>query len=247
MKITIAQIDITDHSYDANADKIIKVITENKDSDILLFPELAITGFPTIDQVQPAYLKSKNALERIASASEGLSTKIVLGHIEQHDLGYYNSAYLFSDGEQQILHRKAHLWLDDIGVFTKGHECPLLTHKNAKIGAQICFDLEFPEGSRKLAQAGADLIVMPNGNMHPYSNIHFILTQARAIENQVFAITCNRVGSGHGGHFAGESLVVSPFGEVLLRMGDLETIQTIELDLTQVQKSRRDYLYINNL
>ncbi|OOV87460.1 nitrilase-related carbon-nitrogen hydrolase [Oceanospirillum linum] len=247
MKITISQIDIIDHSYDENSEKIIKIIKENNDSDIILFPELSLTGFPTKEQVEPAFLKSKNALKRIASASEGLSNKIILGHIEQHDAGYYNSAFLFSNGEQQILHRKSHLWLDDIGVFTKGHESSLVTHNDSQVGAQICFDLEFPEGSRKLAQSGADLIVMPNGNMHPYSNIHFVLTQARAIENQVFAVTCNRVGSGHGGHFAGESLVVSPFGEVLLRMGDQETVQTIELDLTQVQKSRRDYLYINNL
>ncbi|MBJ7551643.1 nitrilase-related carbon-nitrogen hydrolase [Marinomonas ostreistagni] len=247
MKITIAQLDIADHRYKENAEKVVRIIAEHAHSDIILFPELALTGFPKVNEVQNAFEHSQAALAQIAKASKAVYANVILGHIEQYEGKFYNSAYLFSNGDTSILHRKAHLWLDDVGVFQKGHQCPLVNLQGVMCGAQICFDLEFPEGSRALALAGADLILMPNGNMHPYANTHFVLTQARAIENQLFVATCNRVGTGHGGSFVGESLVVSPFGEVLMQLGAEEVIQTIEIDLKQVQKSRSEYRYIQNV
>lgn len=250
MKITLAQIDIDDNDFAANADKIIRIIESHADADIILFPELAVTGFPTVGNVNNKFTQSQDAFKRICQATQTSQSQsqsqILVGHIEQDGQDFYNSAFLIHQGKQQVLHRKAHLWLDDIGVFSKGNRSSLTQIRKVQVGAQICFDLEFPEGSRALAQQGADLLLMPNGNMHPYENTHFILSQARAIENQVFVATCNRVGSGHGGQFAGESLVVSPLGEVLLKMGADETIQTLQLDMEQVQLSRKDYQYINH-
>lgn len=246
MKITIAQIDINDNQIDTNTSKIIKIIENHKSSDIILFPELALTGFPTSENIHDKYSASADAFQAICHITKDQTAKILIGHIEQTESSFYNSAFLITNGQAQIVHRKAHLWIDDQGVFKAGQNTTLFPIDQYQIGAQICFDLEFPEGARALAKAGADVILMPNGNMHPYENTHFILSQARAIENQVFVATCNRIGSGHGGQFAGESLVVSPFGEVLLKMGPEECIQTLELDLNDVMRSRADYQYINH-
>ncbi|MBJ7555509.1 carbon-nitrogen hydrolase family protein [Marinomonas spartinae] len=246
MKITLAQIEIDDNDFTKNAEKIVHIIENHTRSNIILFPELAVTGFPTADNLEDKFTQSQDAFERICQATLTTQSHILIGQIEQDGTAFYNSAFLIHQGKHQVLHRKAHLWLDDIGLFTQGNRSSLVHILNANVGAQICFDLEFPEGSRALAQQGADLILMPNSNMHPYENTHFILSQARAIENQVFVATCNRVGSGHGGQFAGESLVVSPFGEVLLQMNEEESIQTLQLDMEQVQLSRKDYQYINH-
>ena len=246
MKITIAQIDINDNQIDTNTSKIIKIIETHKSSDIILFPELALTGFPTYENIHDKYSASTAAFQAICQITKDQTAKVLIGHIEHTENNFYNSAFLIANGQAQIIHRKAHLWIDDQGVFKAGQSTTLFPIDQYQIGAQICFDLEFPEGARALAKAGADMILMPNGNMHPYENTHFILSQARAIENQVFVATCNRIGSGHGGQFAGESLVVSPFGEILLKMGSEESTQTLELDLNDVMRSRADYQYINH-
>jgi (R)-amidase len=246
MKITIAQIDINDNQIDTNTSKIIKIIENHKGSDIILFPELALTGFPTSENIHDKYSASADAFQAICHITKDQTANVLIGHIEHTENNFYNSAFLITNGQAQIIHRKAHLWIDDQGVFKAGQSTTLFPIDQYQIGAQICFDLEFPEGARALAKAGADVILMPNGNMHPYENTHFILSQARAIENQVFVATCNRIGSGHGGQFAGESLVVSPFGEILLKMGPEECTQTLELDLNDVMRSRADYQYINH-
>lgn len=246
MKITIAQIDIADNQAEENSAKIINIIKDNANSDIILFPELALTGFPTPDKVKAAQANAENHFQSIRQVSSECQAHVLLGHIEKSGNDFYNSAFLLTQGQEQVIHQKAHLWLDDQGVFQRGEHSTLFPIHNYQVGSQICFDLEFPEGSRALATAGAELILMPNGNMHPHENTHFILSQARAIENQVFVVTCNRVGQGHGGHFSGESLVVSPLGNLLLKMDSKETIQTIELDMADVQRSRTDYQYITH-
>ncbi|NVK72286.1 MAG: carbon-nitrogen hydrolase family protein [Oceanospirillaceae bacterium] len=247
MKITIAQIDINDNQIDTNTNKIIQLIEKHKNSDIVLFPELALTGFPTDKNIRDKYLASKKAFQAICQITKNKTVNVLIGHIEQSGEVFYNSAFLINNGQARPVHRKVHLWIDDRGVFKAGKGTNLFSIKQHQIGTQICFDLEFPEGARALTKAGADIILMPNGNMHPYENTHLILSQARAIENQVFVATCNRVGSGHGGLFPGESLVVSPIGEILLKMGSEECTHTLELDLDDVMRSRADFQYINDL
>lgn len=97
MKITIAQLDIADHRYEENAAKVVRIIAEHAHSDIILFPELALTGFPKVNEVQDAFERSQAALEQIAKASKAVSANVILGHIEQHQGAFYNSAYLFKD------------------------------------------------------------------------------------------------------------------------------------------------------
>ena len=248
MKLTIAQIDINDNQIEGNTDKIIEIIKTHDSSDIVLFSELAITGFPENENIEEKYQVGQIAFERLCRETKDLPTTIIIGHIEKAERSFYNSAFLITGGEASVIHRKAHLWIDDQSIFKVGHQSLLFPMDSYQVGAQICFDLEFPEGSRALTTAGADLILMPNGNMHPYANTHFVLSQARAIENQVFIASCNRVGKGHGGHFTGESLVVSPFGDILLKMGpEEERIETINIDLNNVVLSRTKYKYINHL
>ncbi len=86
---------------------------------------------------------------------------------------------------------------------------------------------------------------MPNGNMSSYANVHYVLTKARAIENQCFVIICNSVGVGHGGEFVGESLVVSPTGEVITKLGSTQEIVEVEIDLRGIKQSKSNYSYLN--
>ena len=246
MKIVINQIDITDYQVSVNAALILKSINEYKDCQgFMIFPELAFTGFPTANNIDSLCSQSQSHFKELMLASKNTDSTIIVGHIEKHDQRFYNACFFIKNGKIIHKHRKSKLWLDDVGVFTSGDEFSVVEINNVVCGAQICFELEFPEGSRALAKKGAKIIFMPNGNMSPYANVHYVLTQARAIENQCFVITCNGVGGGHGGEFVGESLVVSPTGSIIKKLGSTQEIAIVDIDLADIKQSTKNYRYVD--
>ncbi|GAA0313013.1 carbon-nitrogen family hydrolase [Psychrobacter aestuarii] len=248
MKILLNQIDITDYDVATNAAVVLSALPTHKDgNDFMMFPELTLTGFPTADNIEQLHQDALPHFQAIIDASKDTDATIIIGHIEKADDTFYNACFFIKNGEIIHKHRKSKLWLDDVGVFTQGSDFEVIEIDEVVCGAQICFELEFPEGARTLAKKGADVIFMPNGNMHPYANVHAVLTQARAIENQCFVITCNSVGVGHGGEFVGESLVVSPTGEIIKKLGaGVETV-AVDIDLNDIHNAKKDYQYLNLL
>ena len=248
MDIIINQIEVIDYDVAANASKIIQSINDNHlCQGVQIFPELTITGFPTHDNIAELWATSAPLFQAILDASKNTSATIIIGHIEKHQQDFYNSCFYIQNAQVIHIHRKSKLWLDDIGIFTGGDSHAVIDLNGTTCGSQICFELEFPEGSRALAKQGAEVIFMPNGNMRPYGNVHYVLTQARAIENQCFVITCNRVGTGHGGEFVGESLVVSPSGEIIKKLGFSEEIAHLTIDLDELKQAKKHYTYLNLL
>lgn len=246
MQIVLNQMDITDYQVSVNAAAILKSIYDNQACHgFMIFPELALTGFPTPENIEALYHQSIEHFHSILDASKNTEATIVIGHIEEQDQLFYNACSFIKNGDIIHKHRKSKLWLDDVGVFTSGEDLSIVSINDVVCGAQICFELEFPEGSRALAKKGAQIIFMPNGNMSPYANTHYVLTQARAIENQCFVITCNGVGVGHGGEFVGESLVVSPTGTVIKKLGSSPEIAVVEIDLEDIKQSEKKYRYID--
>ena len=245
MKVIINQINVIDYQISENSATILDAIDSHKDcKGVLLFPELALTGFPTKENVDALYQDATTSFEKILVASKHTEATLIIGHIEKAQSSFYNTCFFIKNGTIIHKHRKSKLWLDDVGIFTKGSQFSVVEVNDVVCGAQICFELEFPEGSRALSTLGAKIIFMPNGNMHPYANVHYVLTQARAIENQCFVITCNRVGMGHGGHFVGESLVVSPTGDIIKKLGSAQETVAVDIDVDQVDIARKDYEYI---
>jgi predicted amidohydrolase len=248
MNITINQIALSDYQPGSNTANVLALLAEQAShTGFILFPELCLTGFPTAQNLDQLWQASEACLDRIIEKSRSCSATVVLGHLERQGQHYFNACYYIRDGHILHIHRKRRLWLDDIGIFESGTEDRTCQIDAIRCGSQICFDLEFPEGCRTLAKQGVDLILMPNGNMQPYGNTHFVLSQARAIENQCFVVTCNRVGSGHGGNFVGESLAVSPTGKILAHLSDKEESVSIAIDINDVQESRKTYNYIKTL
>jgi predicted amidohydrolase len=113
------------------------------------------------------------------------------------------------------------------------------------IGVVICFDRHYPESIRTCALKGAQLIVVPTANTsgEPLEYFEWELRVA-AVQSGVFVAMCNRVGIEHELDFCGESLVVDPDGDVLVKADDTEQILYAEIDLDLIDKSRaaRPYL-----
>jgi predicted amidohydrolase len=205
-------------------------------ADLVVLPELFATGY---------LFESKQELLELAEDETGptftflkdLSRKsgaaIVAGIGERDGAACYNSCFLFSDGEVKAGYRKVHLFDREKELFNPGASSfPVCELKGARLGLLICFDWIFPEAARVLALKGAQILCHPSNLVLPYCPQAMI---TRCIENGVYAITVNRVGTearaGLELTFIGMSQVIGPRGEVLVR-GDNhgEDLRVIDID-----------------
>jgi len=113
-------------------------------------------------------------------------------------------------------YRKTHLYSEyEKGIFTPGHLLHPVHFEGVSIGLLICYDIEFPEPSRVLALQGASILICPTANPQTFTSQ--ITTRNRAYENHVFVCYVNRVGKEGSYNFPGQSCLIAPNGDELLR------------------------------
>ena len=118
-------------------------------------------------------------------------------------------------------------------MFTSYGDQPFAVHQagEVRIGMNICYDASFPEASRTLALLGAELIVLPTNWPPGALCTSQCIVNARALENAVYCMAVNRVGTERGVPFIGRSRIVGPNGVTLAEsMGDQEEILYAEID-----------------
>lgn len=246
MKIQLAQIPSNDGVTRPNLARVLAVMdAAQADTDLIVFPETCLMGFPSADEVrQVAEPEHGETLQAVLRCVQARGISVVVGFAEADGGHYYNSTVLLSPEGIVLKYRKTHLWASDVGVFTPGQQLVTGLWKGIRVGILICFDIEFPENARALAQQGAELLLVTNANMDPFGPVHRALVIARAMENQVFAVMANRCGSDGGLTFAGESVAVSPTGRVIAALGRDEGTLDVCIDLAEVQASRAEYSYL---
>jgi len=116
-----------------------------------------------------------------------------------------------------------------------------------KVGLLICYDIEFPEASRMLALAGAELISVPTALMEPYCRTTRIIIPTRAYENQLFVAYVNRCGTEADLTYCGLSCVVGPDGEDLVRAGKTEGLFFAEIDVSAIAAAKEGNPYLADL
>jgi deaminated glutathione amidase len=123
-----------------------------------------------------------------------------------------------------------------------GDEAVVARTALATLGCSICYDLRFPELYRRLAQAGAEVLLVPSAFTAPTGVAHWeVLCRARAIENQCYLLAANQTGaSPHGHRDYGHSMIVDPWGTIVARLGDEEGVATAELDGVELARVRRE-------
>jgi predicted amidohydrolase len=178
----------------------------------------------------------------------GLSLGDKKNYMDQYRV-YDTVALINNRGQLVSFYRKLHLY-DALGfkeskklmagdkVFSPV-QSPLGT-----LGTLICYDLRFPELSRTLTLKGSQVLVTPSAWVQgTMKEDHWItMCKARAIENGIYVIAPNQVGN----IFCGRSLIVDPFGIVLLDMGNKEGMEIIDIDLDRIQIVRNDLPLLNN-
>ena len=249
MKIELVQLEGHDGDTAYNLLRTLNAIaTCAHDTDLLVFPETHLSGFVGGQQLaQVAEPLTGPTLKTVLQAVRERGVSVVVGIAEVHDGSFYNTSVLVTPEGIALQYRKTHLWPTERGDFCPGDRFGTVLWKGVRVGLLICYDIELPETSRALAQLGAELIIVTNGNMDPYGPVHRTAIMARAQENQAFAVMVNRVGAGDDGLvFAGGSMVVDPFGHVLFEAGREEVRHVVELDFDQLKAARRDYDYLKD-
>ncbi|CRM75561.1 carbon-nitrogen hydrolase family protein [Pseudomonas sp. 25 R 14] len=248
MKVELVQLAGRDGDTTYNLDRTLKAIAAcASDTELVVFPELQLMGFPSASIIktvaEPLDGPSVQAVQRMARER---NLSVVLGVLEKDVETYYNTSVLITPEGIALRYRKTHPWILERGLTTPGNQFTTVLWNGIQVGLLICFDIEFPESARALAQLGAELVIVINGNMDPYGPIHRTAIMARAQENQVFTVMVNRVGHGDGGLcFAGGSAVLNPFGQFLYEAGREECRQVVELDFEQLKVARQDYCYLD--
>lgn len=191
---------------------------ERISADLIVLPELFNTGYN---------FRSRKEVARVAEPVTGGATLLALenfarrkkialaaGFAERDGRRFYNSAVLVTPAKTH-LYRKIHLFAEEKKFFTPGNlGFRAFDVGGVKVGLMVCFDWFFPESVRTLALRGAEIIAHPANLVLPWCPEGM---KIRCLENRVFAVTADRVGSERGLRFIGQSQIVSPDGEVLRR------------------------------
>ncbi|ANF97398.1 carbon-nitrogen family hydrolase [Paenibacillus bovis] len=248
LHISLIQMDIELGNPEVNLQRAEEWITRAMEAqprpDVIVLPEMWNTGY-ALDRLD-GLAEPENGPYTFWMSETARHYKITLvgGSIsEQRQSGFYNTLYVFGpDGERTARYDKIHLFklMNEEKFMQPGEETALFPLGDITAAASICYDIRFPELARTLALAGAKVWFVPAEWPHPRLNHWRTLLTARAIENQMYVIACNRVGRDEKSHFFGHSMVIDPWGEIVAESNDEEGIltATIDLDLSEEVRGR---------
>jgi NAD+ synthase (glutamine-hydrolysing) len=239
MRLALAQINSVVGDVDGNAAKVVEWLerARGENADLVLFPELVVTGYPPEDLLlRPGFIRAaRRAVEGIAKATHGVTVMVGAPHL---DSDLFNACFVLAHGEIRCVYRKRYLpnygVFDEDRYFGPGYDNFLLRFGDVLVGPTICEDLWQPgPPATDLALAGAQLIT--NISASPFhvgkDREREEMLKVRATDNSCFVALCNAVGGQDELVFDGHSVVLDDEGEVLARAaGFEEELLVVDLD-----------------
>lgn len=253
-KITVgaAQITTVPEDIEANLETHLELIAQARvqGCDLLVFPELSLTGYTLSDQsFRLARSRHSKVIRQIAEASQDLTTQF--GFIEEGPAAqYYNATLAVRDGEIHHLHRKVNLPsygnLDENKHFATGRFMETANLDDTwRYAILICADAWNPALVHLAAMNGATLLSVPisssiNAVEGEFSNPNGwdLAVRFYAMMYGMPVVMTNRVGTEGSNHFWGGSAIIDAHGRIVTQAGDEATLLTAELDYSQVREAR---------
>jgi predicted amidohydrolase len=240
MRVGFLQLRVKFGEVKVNVKRAVNLLGKVSDATIVL-PELFNTGYlfknkkelgSLAESIQNGY--TINEMKKIAKKR---NLTLIFGMAQSSAKKYYNSSVCISPKGKVDVYQKVHLFDREKLFFTPGNKLKLVSSKEAKIGMMVCFDWIMPEMARSLSLMGAHILAHPANLVLPWGQQSM---KTRCIENRVFGITANRIGTERRGTlnltFTGGSQIVSPTGEVLVSAGDRsESLKVIDIDTGEAE------------
>ena len=225
LRIAMAQINTTVGDIDGNAKKIIEYIekAEGLKADIVVFPELSVTGYPPEDLLLKAdFIRgNKESLKKIAKKTKNITA--IVGFADKKDDAVYNAAGILNNGKIKGVYYK--IYLPNYGVFDEkryfqpGNECPVFVINGVVTGINICEDIWYYDGPPRwqVKKGGAGLII--NISSSPYhagkGGIRKRMLSKRARENNCHIVYNNLVGGQDELVFDGNGFIFNKKGRLI--------------------------------
>lgn len=250
MKTVIFQFEVTEGDYKKNLEKVQILFEENhlEEDSIAVLPEMWTSGYDLENIESLAFHNLEGVKEEIAKLAVKYKVNIVAGSVPniKEGTGVLNTAFVVDkNGELIYEYSKIHLvpMLKE-PEFLKGGDVSAGTFDllGDKAGLVICYDLRFPELFRDLALEDAKVIFVVAEWPAERTEHWLTLLKARAIENQCYIVGSNTFGTQpNGTTFAGNSIIINPFGEVLGQgSADEEELVEADIDLEYIAQVRED-------
>lgn len=263
LRVTIAQLNPTLGDFEENLKKAKEAleVAEKDKSDVVVFPELFLSGYPPEDLVMRlSFLKeNRESLEEFASLTRGKDTVCVVGFVDS-DEDVYNAAAVVKDGEILGVYRKMFLpnysVFDEKRYFKPGDKLMVLKMGDVRVGITICEDIWNPVEPLASLSLGNNVHVVLNLSASPYyigkPSLREKYLSVKSYDHHVALVYCNMVGAQDELVFDGGSLVVDAKGNLVARAKFFEEdVLTVDLDLeenlrTTILDPRRRHLSVSN-
>jgi len=226
-----------------------KILSIQEKTQVVVLPEMFSTGFSMKPEklAEPMDGKTVNWMKRVAAEKKVILTGSVI--IEEEGNYYNRSIWMLPNGEYGY-YNKRHLFAfaNEDQHYTGGTERFVASANGFKINLLVCYDLRFPVWARQQFDEEKafeyDVLLYVANWPERRSTAWKTLLQARAIENQCYVIGVNRVGDdGNGISHSGDSMVISPLGEILYHKAHDEDIFTITLKKEDLDEVRQKFQF----
>lgn len=241
--MTLVQMPCEEGNRENNFERARTLLSQRqpgKGVQFILLPELFAIGFRHEDYSREGPGVPGPTTDFICALAKEHQAYAVGTGIEKTGAKFHNTlAMAKPDGELYGTYSKIHPFQEERDVFEGGNELAIFECSGIKVGVQICYDIRFPEVTRKLALEGAEIVLVPAAFPDPRSEHWNTLARARAIENQLFIAATNRIGFGFDGKtYFGHSQTVEPWGVLLNKLNSEERIITTQADTEMIKSVR---------
>ena len=241
LRIALAQLNLFVGDVGGNAQRVIDTAAEARDrlqADLVLFPELALSGYPPEDLLFHKGMRRQvaAAMERVRSEVQGVS--VMVGYPDYTEDSIYNAAALVRDGQVVANYHKQELpnysVFDEKRYFKPGQESCVVEMKGIRVGLLICEDVWEPKPARAVHAAGAQLLVVINGSPYSlqYQRRREDIVRARIKDTGLPVVYVNQIGGQDELIFDGGSFVMNAAGEIVQRAPPFkEELYAVDIDL----------------
>lgn len=242
LTVSLAQMHVIKGDITKNTNQFQRMVADaaRRKSSLVVFPELFITGYMLNEAKERADELNKGIFAEISTMATKGNMAIAGSILEKRGLEVANSMPFFApNGRMLGVYRKLHLFrlFEEDKYLAPGQSPLVLDLPWGATGLAICYDLRFPELFRRYAVNEHVKMIMLCAEW-PLARIEHwrALLIARAIENQCFVVACNAAGDTGDTVMGGHSMIVDPWGKIVIEAGESPQLITADIELDEVKQ-----------